>query len=265
MSGVGDDSATTSDFKSLKKAHFVTVITEYSEKNSKGWEKKDIEAVVNSLLEEEKKYKLQIKVDDGSRQLSLFGGEKEFAFDIKSATQNLFFLHGAFHIYKDGKSVKKITQTDKALYDRVEDILNTEDRELVCIFQTINKKDEIEKNAYLTKCLSKLNTFSGDMVIIGSSLDDNDDHVFNEIRKSRLDTLYISTVDELKSQMHEKAVQKFPSKSIDWTIKESVRAKLKVIIKRTLRQFGYPPDMQKLATETVLKQDELIASEITGD
>jgi type I restriction enzyme R subunit len=51
--------------------------------------------------------------------------------------------------------------------------------------------------------------------------------------------------------------------SIDWTIKESVRAKLKVIIKRTLRQYGYPPDMQKLATETVLKQAELIANEIT--
>ena len=53
--------------------------------------------------------------------------------------------------------------------------------------------------------------------------------------------------------------------SIDWTIKESVRAKLKVIIKRTLRQYGYPPDMQKLATETVLKQAELIANELTND
>ena len=51
--------------------------------------------------------------------------------------------------------------------------------------------------------------------------------------------------------------------SIDWTIKESVKAKLKVIIKRTLRQFGYPPDMQKLATETVLKQAEMIANELT--
>ncbi|SHJ47992.1 type I restriction enzyme, R subunit [Tangfeifania diversioriginum] len=51
--------------------------------------------------------------------------------------------------------------------------------------------------------------------------------------------------------------------SIDWTIKESVRAKLKVIIKRTLRQYGYPPDMQKLATETVLKQAEMIARELT--
>ncbi len=51
--------------------------------------------------------------------------------------------------------------------------------------------------------------------------------------------------------------------SIDWTIKKSVRAKLKVIVKRTLREYGYPPDMQKLATETVLKQAELIADELT--
>jgi type I restriction enzyme R subunit len=50
--------------------------------------------------------------------------------------------------------------------------------------------------------------------------------------------------------------------TIDWTIKESVRSKLKVIVKRTLRQFGYPPDMQLLATETVLKQAEMIASEL---
>ena len=52
--------------------------------------------------------------------------------------------------------------------------------------------------------------------------------------------------------------------SIDWTIKENVRAKLKVIVKRTLRQFGYPPDMQLLATETVLKQAEMIANELAG-
>ena len=53
--------------------------------------------------------------------------------------------------------------------------------------------------------------------------------------------------------------------TIDWTIKESVRAKLKVIIKRTLRQYGYPPDMQKLATETVLNQAEMIAKELTEE
>ena len=53
--------------------------------------------------------------------------------------------------------------------------------------------------------------------------------------------------------------------SIDWTIKESVKAKLRVIVKKTLRQYGYPPDMQKLAVETVLKQAELIADELSKD
>ena len=53
--------------------------------------------------------------------------------------------------------------------------------------------------------------------------------------------------------------------SIDWTLEENVKAKLKVIVKRTLRQFGYHPDMQKLATETVLKQVEMIADELTKE
>lgn len=47
--------------------------------------------------------------------------------------------------------------------------------------------------------------------------------------------------------------------SIDWTLKESVKAKLKVMVKRALRKFGYPPDQQKLATETVLQQAVLLA------
>jgi len=70
-----------------------------------------------------------------------------------------------------------------------------------------------------------------------------------------------------KDKLRELAVVLFErvkqNATIDWTIKENVRAKLKVIVKRTLRQYGYPPDMQKLATETVLKQAELIADEIT--
>ena len=53
--------------------------------------------------------------------------------------------------------------------------------------------------------------------------------------------------------------------TIDWTIKENVRAKMKVAVKRLLRRYGYPPDMQQLATETVLKQAEMIAEELTKE
>ena len=80
--------------------------------------------------------------------------------------------------------------------------------------------------------------------------------------KSARELMQKEKLRELAIVLYEKVRQ---NASIDWTIKESVKAKLKVIVKRTLRQFGYPPDMQKLATETVLKQAELIANELTKD
>ncbi len=49
--------------------------------------------------------------------------------------------------------------------------------------------------------------------------------------------------------------------SIDWTIKESVRARLRTIVKRLLRKYGYPPDERKMATDRILKQAELMADE----
>ena len=50
--------------------------------------------------------------------------------------------------------------------------------------------------------------------------------------------------------------------TIDWSLKESVRARLRRDVKRILNRFGYPPDMQLLATENVLKQAELMADEL---
>jgi type I restriction enzyme R subunit len=49
--------------------------------------------------------------------------------------------------------------------------------------------------------------------------------------------------------------------TIDWTVKESVRAKLRAAVRRLLRQYGYPPDKQEKATQTVLEQAELLAKD----
>ena len=48
------------------------------------------------------------------------------------------------------------------------------------------------------------------------------------------------------------------NRSIDWTMGDSVRAKLRVIVKRILRKHGYPPDQQERATFTVVEQAELL-------
>ena len=49
--------------------------------------------------------------------------------------------------------------------------------------------------------------------------------------------------------------------SIDWNIKESVRSRMRVAVKRLLREYGYPPDFQQTATDTVLQQAELFTQD----
>ena len=48
--------------------------------------------------------------------------------------------------------------------------------------------------------------------------------------------------------------------TIDWTMRDNVRAQLRVYVKRILRKYGYPPDKQEKATQTVLEQAEVLSS-----
>ena len=47
--------------------------------------------------------------------------------------------------------------------------------------------------------------------------------------------------------------------TIDWTLRENVRAQLRVLVRRILRKHGYPPDKQEKATQTVLEQAEVLS------
>ena len=46
--------------------------------------------------------------------------------------------------------------------------------------------------------------------------------------------------------------------TIDWTLRENVRAQLRVHVRRILRKYGYPPDKQERATQTVLEQAQVL-------
>ena len=52
------------------------------------------------------------------------------------------------------------------------------------------------------------------------------------------------------------------SVTIDWTLRDSARARIKVMVKRILRKHGYPPDLQDEATRTVLAQAELLCADL---
>jgi len=64
------------------------------------------------------------------------------------------------------------------------------------------------------------------------------------VRDDYLDTLLVAAVRR--------------NVTIDWTIRENVRAQLRVLVKRILRRYGYPPDKQEKATQTVLEQAALL-------
>jgi type I restriction enzyme, R subunit len=54
------------------------------------------------------------------------------------------------------------------------------------------------------------------------------------------------------------------SVTIDWTIKETVRAGLRAMVKRLLRKYGCPPDKQEAVTKLVLEQAEIICATVAA-
>lgn len=77
-----------------------------------------------------------------------------------------------------------------------------------------------------------------------------------EVNDSEVKVLGDETLQQIAKELVI-AVRK--NATIDWTVKESARAKLRVMVRRLLRKYGYPPDKQEKATQTVLEQAELLA------
>ena len=65
--------------------------------------------------------------------------------------------------------------------------------------------------------------------------------------------------DTLKTIARELVATVRKNVTIDWTIRDNVRAQLRVYVKRILRKYGYPPDKQEKATQTVLEQAEVLS------
>jgi type I restriction enzyme R subunit len=67
--------------------------------------------------------------------------------------------------------------------------------------------------------------------------------------------------DILKQIAHDLAEAIRKNITIDWNLKESVRAKMRTVIRRLLKKYGYPPDQQPAAIKTVMEQAELLCDE----
>jgi type I restriction enzyme R subunit len=99
----------------------------------------------------------------------------------------------------------------------------------------------------------------------GADLGLTDDEIaFYDALEANDSALQVLGDETLKSIARELVESVRRNTTIDWTVKESVRAKLRVLVKRILRKYGYPPDKQEQATKTVLEQAEVLSEAWTA-
>ncbi len=96
----------------------------------------------------------------------------------------------------------------------------------------------------------------------GEELGLNDDELaFYDALETNDSAVQVLGDDTLRTIARELVVQVRKNVTIDWTMRENVRAQLRVLVKRILRKYGYPPDKQEKATLTVLEQAATLSQE----
>ncbi|MCC6127417.1 MAG: type I restriction endonuclease subunit R [Pirellulales bacterium] len=101
-----------------------------------------------------------------------------------------------------------------------------------------------------------------DAVRRGEELGLNDDEIaFYDALAMNDSAVQAMGIDELKVIAAELVTNVRKSVTIDWTVRESARAKIRVMVRRILRKHGYPPDLQEEAARTVLEQAELLCAD----
>ena len=96
----------------------------------------------------------------------------------------------------------------------------------------------------------------------GDDLGMNDDEIaFYDALEVNDSAVQVLGDETLKTIAQELVIAVRRSVTIDWTVRENARAQIRVIVKRILRKYGYPPDKQEKATQTVLEQAEVLCKE----
>lgn len=166
---------------------------------------------------------LALKSDDGFRTST--DNDSMVTWEIgREHQQNLYYLHGAMHIFKDSySSIQKYTwrNGDKTIGQQIRESID-DNKFPVFISEgtTEHKLKRIKENGYLARSFSSLKSISGDLFIFGHSIRDEDDHVFEIINSNRsLKKIFISAFGSLDSDSNKKKTTKIESWKKDYTSK----------------------------------------------
>lgn len=128
-----------------------------------------------------------------------------------SNSQNVWFLHGALHLFDAGYEIQKYTwvNTGIALIDQIRDALNSNKFPLFVAEGTSKEKIErIRHNDYLARGLRSFNQISGPLFIYGHSLAENDEHILKAIERGRLNQVYVGVYGDQNSAVNQAIISR---------------------------------------------------------
>jgi len=129
----------------------------------------------------------------------------------QSHGQNMYFLHGALHVFDAGTEIQKYTwvNTGVRLVDQIRDALSKGYFPLFVSEGTSGEKlERIRHNDYLAKAYRSFSEITGALFIYGHSLAENDEHFLKRIEKGRLSGVYVGVYGDLSSESNQKLISR---------------------------------------------------------
>ncbi len=153
----------------------------------------------------------------------------------------------------------------------LKDELKVRSRKNLVQSQQFSEKLKKTLNAYHNRAISTVEVIE-ELIKLAKELDaatkagkemglSEDEKAFYDALAANESAVRALGVPELKVIAAELITKVRQSVTIDWTLRDGARAKIRVIVKRILNKYGYPPDLQEEAVKTVLQQAELLCAD----
>ncbi len=174
----------------------------------------------------------------------------EFLAEVQQMEKKNLALEALRKLINDGirsRAKANVVQT-RAFSERLEDAVARYHANAITTAEVLQELIELAKDIRAARQRGKEQGLSDEEVAFYDALAENDSAV------------QMMGDDKLKLIAHELLMSLRENVSVDWAHRDSARARMRVLVKRILRKYGYPPDLQDTAVQTVLQQAEALSS-----
>lgn len=174
----------------------------------------------------------------------------EFLAEVQQMEKKNLALEALRKLINDGirsRSKANVVQT-KAFSERLEDAVARYHANAITTAEVLQELIQLAKDIRAARQRGEESGLSDEEIAFYDALAENESAV------------QMMGDDKLRLIAHELLVSLRENVSVDWAHRDSARARMRVLVKRILRKYGYPPDLQDSAVQTVLQQAEALSS-----